>query len=409
MQEPYHNLYWTVGDGGPQNDPRNRTQNLGELQGSIVRISVSSALAGSGYHIPAGNPFDGVGGEKAEIYAWGFRDPHRCAFDSLTDALYCGDVGQDRVEEVNVVERGNDYGWRMFEGSRCNDGYEDYLGDDCAGLDRARYVFPVFEYCHFDYNSSVEEYDACGDRVVTGLSIIGGHVYRGSRFADVLGGHYMFADHSTGSPYHLAPATGGGWTSGATIATMPEIVGFAEDHDGELDMIGYQGNIYDLPCGDLCGSEQAAASCMPQAASIPAYEEVGCFYDGSPKSLTLATAPYCDGTMSAEVLLRRRGRRLHSVRGRAGPNPVGQTVQRVAADTCGDNDKMNVDVITITATWAPTEQPAPVDSTPAPEPPPAETSFPDNYVRCYGDDKEARALTFGYTASDTMSTEPNKS
>lgn len=61
----------------------------------------------------------------------------------------------------------------MFEGARCNDGYEGYPGDDCAGLDRANYAFPVFQYCHFDYDSSAEEFDACGDRSITGLSIMG--------------------------------------------------------------------------------------------------------------------------------------------------------------------------------------------------------------------------------------------
>lgn len=66
-------------------------------------------------------------------------------------------------------------------------------------------------------------------------------------------------------------------------------------------MIGYQGNIYDLPCGDLCESEEEAASCMPQSASTPTFEEVGCFYDDSPRSMTLAVAPACDGTMSTEV------------------------------------------------------------------------------------------------------------
>ena len=58
----------------------------------------------------------------------------------------------------------------MFEGSRCNDCFG---GSNCAALDRADYVFPTFEYCHFGYDSSGEEYDACGDRTVTGLSVVG--------------------------------------------------------------------------------------------------------------------------------------------------------------------------------------------------------------------------------------------
>lgn len=65
---------------------------------------------------------------------------------------------------------GNNYGWREFEGSRCNDGLESH---NCTALDRADYTFPAFEYCHFGYDSADEEHDACGDRVVTGLSVIG--------------------------------------------------------------------------------------------------------------------------------------------------------------------------------------------------------------------------------------------
>lgn len=75
---------------------------------------------------------------------------------------------------IIIIDRcGKNYGWRMFEGSRCNDGFEDYDGAGCADLDRADYAFPSFEYCHFDYDSASEEYDVCGDRAVTGLSIIG--------------------------------------------------------------------------------------------------------------------------------------------------------------------------------------------------------------------------------------------
>ncbi|CAN0086784.1 unnamed protein product, partial [Laminaria digitata] len=83
-------------------------------------------------------------GSKEEVCAWGFRNPFRCSFDRDTDELYCGDVGQDSVEEVNIVKCGYNYGWNAFEGSRCNE-------DSCGDLDRADYVFPTFEYCHFDY------------------------------------------------------------------------------------------------------------------------------------------------------------------------------------------------------------------------------------------------------------------
>lgn len=69
---------------------------------------------------------------------------------------------------------GKDYGWRMFEGDRCNDGYDE--ADGCSGLDRGDYVSPTFQYCHFDYDSGSDDYDVCGDRTVTGLSVIGENI-----------------------------------------------------------------------------------------------------------------------------------------------------------------------------------------------------------------------------------------
>ncbi|CAN0066878.1 unnamed protein product, partial [Ectocarpus sp. 13 AM-2016] len=198
---------------------------------------------------------------------------------------------------------------------RCNDGFEGYDGGECSGLDRADYAFPVFEnchfeYCHFDYDSSQEEFDACGDRTVTGLSVVGelvarGHVYREAKYDDILGGHYIFADHSVGSLHHLAPAAGGGRTTGTIFSSIPEIGSFAERNDGELYMVGYQGNIYDLPYGDLCESveeqEEASSACLPQSDTTPTFEEIGCFLNGKLKTMTLSTAPGCDGTMNAEM------------------------------------------------------------------------------------------------------------
>lgn len=72
---------------------------------------------------------------------------------------------------TNMYRCGRDYGWRMYEGDRCNDGYDG--ADGCTDLKREDYAFPTFQYCHFDYDSGSDEYDVCGDRTVTGLSVIG--------------------------------------------------------------------------------------------------------------------------------------------------------------------------------------------------------------------------------------------
>lgn len=78
---------------------------------------------------------------------------------------------RDELNGITIIRCGYNYGWNTFEGSRCNEGFNG--ADACPDLDRADYVFPTFEYCHFDYDSSSATVNVCGDRLVTGLSIIG--------------------------------------------------------------------------------------------------------------------------------------------------------------------------------------------------------------------------------------------
>src|SRR6185295_951122 len=108
-------LYISVGDGGPGNDPSNRAQDLNSLLGKILRIDVDHAASASvHYSSPLSNPFYGQQGARNEIYAFGFRNPWRFSFDPVTEEIYVGDVGQDAVEEIDVVEAGGNYGWRVF-------------------------------------------------------------------------------------------------------------------------------------------------------------------------------------------------------------------------------------------------------------------------------------------------------
>src|SRR5262249_33539886 len=113
-------LYISVGDGGPGNDPSNRAQDLSSLLGKILRIDIDPPEGvNSPYVSPPSNPFYGAATIRNEIYAYGFRNPWRFSFDSVTQELYVGDVGQDAVEELDVVEAGGNYGWRVFEGWYC--------------------------------------------------------------------------------------------------------------------------------------------------------------------------------------------------------------------------------------------------------------------------------------------------
>lgn len=108
-----------MGDGGAGNDPDGRAQNLSELLGKILRIDVDTPNGAVPYSSPTTNPFFGVAGAD-EIFAYGFRNPWRFSFDRETHQLYVGDVGQNAIEEIDIVTVGGNYGWRIFEGTRCN-------------------------------------------------------------------------------------------------------------------------------------------------------------------------------------------------------------------------------------------------------------------------------------------------
>ncbi|CAM9211348.1 unnamed protein product, partial [Sphacelaria rigidula] len=289
-----HDLYWSVGDSGPQEDPDNHGQNPKDLHGTIVRIQVPTK--GAGYDIPAGNYEGGASFCLPEICAIGFRNPWRCSFDKETDELYCGDVGQTRVEVVNIIECGKNYGWAQFEGSRCQEAVEDRFVP-CSSASRAGVQFPWFEYCHSDYFSDApgekeftDGVDICGSRAITGFAVIGGFVYRGQYLSDVLSGAYVFGDNQNKNLYYIRENGAGGKFDVGTIVSDASIsiIAFAEDNAGELYAITNDAQIYPLPCGDLC-----ASSCVEQADETPSFESLGCFTDSTPRALTLSEAPDC--------------------------------------------------------------------------------------------------------------------
>ncbi len=134
-------LYIGVGDGGSEGDPNGNGQNPSTLLGKILRIDVNTQSNGRNYSIPADNPFAGnTAGYREEIYAYGFRNPWRFSFDSATGALWVGDVGQDRVEEIDLVEKGKNYGWNTMEGTLC---YNPPSGCNQTGL-----TLPIWNYTH---------------------------------------------------------------------------------------------------------------------------------------------------------------------------------------------------------------------------------------------------------------------
>ena len=122
-------LYVVMGDTGPHNDPNGHAQNLQLLLGKMMRIDVDHQEAGLAYAIPKDNPFTGQPGVRPEIWAYGLRNPWRFCFDRLTGDLWLADVGQDRVEEVDIIRRGENYGWN-YRGAKDSSFYGVYVCAD---------------------------------------------------------------------------------------------------------------------------------------------------------------------------------------------------------------------------------------------------------------------------------------
>jgi len=205
-------LYIGMGDGGSGGDPQNRAQSPDSLLGKLLRIDVDGA---DPYAIPAGNPFATSGGAK-EIWALGLRNPWRFAFDRSAGLLYIGDVGQGAWEEVDVQpasQGGLNYGWRIMEGAHC------YNPANCSS---AGLVLPAVEYDHSNGQ----------------CAIIGGFVYRGTRFP-ALAGQYFYADLCAGWVRSFSYAGGAvtGQTSWNLDVSPGSPLSFGEDARGELYLL----------------------------------------------------------------------------------------------------------------------------------------------------------------------------
>lgn len=133
-------LYLGLGDGGGAGDPQGDGQDRATLPGSIIRLDVSRATAEEPYRIPPDNPFLTTAGARPELWAYGLRSPWRMAFDPATGALWVADVGQDRIEEVDRVVAGGNYGWNQLEGDQCF-----RPSENC---DRSGTIAPLATYTH---------------------------------------------------------------------------------------------------------------------------------------------------------------------------------------------------------------------------------------------------------------------
>ena len=214
-------LYVGLGDGGSAGDPQGHGQDTGTLLGSILRIDVSESTPQQPYAIPPDNPFADGGDGRPEIWAYGLRNPWRFSFDRETGELWAGDVGQNEWEEIDLIQRGGNYGWNVLEGSHCF-----RPRDNC---DREGRIPPVHEY-------SLDG-EPC--------SVIGGYVYRGAAIP-WLRGAYVYGDYCSGKIHALRHHNGQITDHKQLADTGLRIMSFAEDNAGELYLLSQREGVYRL-------------------------------------------------------------------------------------------------------------------------------------------------------------------
>lgn len=275
-------MYIFTGDGGMAGDPfglYGNSQNKSALLGKVLRIDVDDNHKGPLYKIPPDNPFVHERGARPEVFAYGVRNMWRCSVDrgdpftkEGKGRIFCGDVGQNKFEEIDIVEKGKNYGWRAKEGFSC---YDKKL---CANssLDD---VLPIYAYPH-----------------KKGKSVTGGYVYRGCEYPN-LNGMYIFGDFMSGRLMSLKEnqrtrqwdykeiCMGQGLTCafpGLINNYHPYIISFAEDEAGELYFMSTEIPSATSPTGVVYKVVDPSRRAPPRA----------CHYDPLPVNLKTKTVPF---------------------------------------------------------------------------------------------------------------------
>ncbi|QDV23522.1 PQQ-dependent sugar dehydrogenase [Aureliella helgolandensis] len=213
-------LYVSAGDGTSDSDANLAGQDLSTLPGSMLRIDVNRPTVAKPYSVPRDNPFLDLKGARPEIWAYGLRNPWRISVDSKTGELWAGINGQDLWESVQVVRRGENYGWSITEGSH------PFHPNRVRGP--TPIIPPTIEHPHSEARS-----------------LTGGHVYYGTEHPSLYG-HYIYGDYSTGIIW-AAQYDGTAIVSHFLVArTSLQITGFGIDHEGELLIADHGSGLYRL-------------------------------------------------------------------------------------------------------------------------------------------------------------------
>jgi len=204
-------LYIAMGDGGTSSNG----QSLQTLLGKILRIDIDHTDTGLQYAVPTDNPFV-AGGGLPEIWAYGFRNPWRFSFERGATRLFVADVGENSFEEVDLVQKGLNFGWDTMEGAHC---FSPSSGCNMTGLTQ-----PIAEYDHSE-----------------GATVIGGFMYHGTAITGLVGA-YVFGDFSDGKIWKLTESSGT-WTRTLLMNTGRSITSFGQDSAGELYVVDYSGSV----------------------------------------------------------------------------------------------------------------------------------------------------------------------
>ncbi|KAG2640615.1 hypothetical protein PVAP13_2KG106900 [Panicum virgatum] len=279
-------MYFAMGDGGSVGDPWNFAQNKKSILGKIIRIDVNTMPSGNttagwgNYGIPKDNPSSTDPSFAPEVFALGFKNPWRCSFDSGKPSyMYCADVGQAVYEEVDLIIKGGNYGWRVFEGPQPYTPASTPGGNTSAAAIDA--IGPVMSYAHNSVNKNVGS-----------ASITGGYVYR-STVDPCLAGRYLYADlyaksmwAGTESPegsgvYDVAGLPFGcsrrspipcDVAAGSALPSLGYIFSFGEDNAGDVYLLTSKG-VYRVvdpaECGYACPVKSSAPGASPPAGASP--------------------------------------------------------------------------------------------------------------------------------------------
>ncbi len=230
-------LYLCVGDGGMRNGVFQLSQKLYAWNGKVLRIDVDQRSGDLPYGIPDDNPFLDTPNASPEIYAYGFRNPWGVHWDPETDLFYLADVGQDLWEEINIVEKGGNYGWEHLEGSQefaARTALMDALGRKNKVPRGAQFIDPIHQYTRTD-----------------GMSITGGYVYRGTAIPH-LQGKFLFGDWRFGNLWALAYSPAEGKVTSVVPVEQPTNVaeprvqptGIYPDEQGEPIVLDWKGKVF---------------------------------------------------------------------------------------------------------------------------------------------------------------------